>query len=179
MEPYWEQDGNKIYLGDALEVLKSMPGECVQICVTSPPYWGLRDYDLPPMIWDSEPPDICEGGRDHIWGDEKIVKRGHPGELSTLVGTQTAGLSKSANSQGQFCQICGAWRGCLGLEPTPELYIQHMVQIFCEVKRVLRNDGTFWLNMGDSYCADSHTRKSGKDAFQRKGDNGYKSLPRY
>ena len=60
-------------------------------------------------------------------------------------------LQKAEQSQGQFCQFCGAWRGCLGLEPTPELFIKHMVQIFREVRRVLRSDGTLWLNLGDSY----------------------------
>ena len=51
-----------------------------------------------------------------------------------------------------FC-ACGAWRGSLGLEPTPDLYVSHLVEIFREVRRVLRDDGTLWLNMGDSYAA--------------------------
>lgn len=51
-----------------------------------------------------------------------------------------------------FCTHCGAWLGCLGLEPTPELFVDHLVQIFREVKRVLRGDGTLWLNIGDSYA---------------------------
>jgi len=88
MKPCWQQDGNKIYQGDALEVLKSMPDGCVQMCVTSPPYWGLRDYGID---------------------------------------------------------------GQLGLEKTPEEYVEKMVQIFREVRRVLRKNGTLWLNMGDSY----------------------------
>lgn len=54
-------------------------------------------------------------------------------------------------SQGAFCLRCGAWRGSLGLEPTPELYVQHLVEIFREVRRVLRDDGTLWLNLGSSY----------------------------
>jgi len=58
-------------------------------------------------------------------------------------------------SQGQFCQRCNAWRGCLGLEPTPELYVKHMVEVFREVRRVLRDDGTLWLNLGDSYAGNS------------------------
>jgi len=47
---------------------------------------------------------------------------------------------------------CGAWYGALGLEPTPELYVEHMVDVFREVRRVLRKDGTLWLNLGDSYA---------------------------
>lgn len=57
------------------------------------------------------------------------------------------------SDSGQLCQLCGAWRGSFGLEPTPELYVNHAVQIFREVKRVLRSDGTLWLNLGDTYAS--------------------------
>ena len=113
--PVWE-----ILQGDVLEQLKRMEVESVHTCVTSPPYWGLRDYSLPPTIWDEEP------GCEHQWG----VKR------------------PALNS----CTLCGAWRGTLGLEPTPDLYVRHLVEIFREVWRVLRPDGTVWLNLGDSYA---------------------------
>jgi DNA modification methylase len=79
--------------GDALEVLRSLPAGIAQTCVTSPPYWGLRDY----------------------------------------------------GAEGQ-----------LGLEATPEEYVSRMVEVFREVRRVLRDDGTLWLNLGDSYATTSH-----------------------
>lgn len=79
---------NKFYCGDSLKILKTMPDESVHCCVTSPPYWNLRDYKVD---------------------------------------------------------------GQLGLEKTPEEYVSKLVRIFREVKRVLRNDGTLWLNLGDSY----------------------------
>jgi len=53
---------------------------------------------------------------------------------------------------GQFCVKCGAWRGELGLEPTIELYISHLCDIFDEAKRVLKKTGTCWVNMGDTYA---------------------------
>jgi DNA modification methylase len=91
---YWEVGEvewlNKIILGDCLTVLKQMPNQCVHTCVTSPPYWGLRDYGVD---------------------------------------------------------------GQLGLEPTPEEYVQRMVEVFREVRRMLRDDGTLWLNLGDSYVS--------------------------
>ena len=59
------------------------------------------------------------------------------------------------------CTRCGAWRGELGMEPTPELFVQHITQIFREVRRVLRNDGTLWLNFGDSYIAGKGQSGSG------------------
>ncbi len=86
----WPRDYvNKIICGDCLEVIKEMPDESVDMAITSPPYWGLRDYGTGP--------------------DQ------------------------------------------LGLEPTPELYIEHMTEIFSEVKRVLKKEGTLWLNIGDTY----------------------------
>jgi len=136
---------NRIICGDALTVLREMPDDSVHCVVTSPPYWGLRKYDAPEGVWGGSKD--CE----HEWGKEIIHKRGHPGDKTTLVGTQTADLSKEAGHFGFFCVRCGAWRGQLGLEPTPDLYIAHLVEVFREVKRVLRSDGTLWLNMGDSY----------------------------
>ena len=78
-----------IIVGDCLKSLRTMPDGCVQTCVTSPPYFGLRDY-------------------------------GHAGQI--------------------------------GLEKTPDEYVAQMVAVFREVRRVLRDDGTLWLNLGDSYA---------------------------
>ena len=77
------------YTGDVRALLKRLPDRCVQTCVTSPPYWGLRDYDT---------------------------------------------------------------EGQIGLEDTPEEYVAVMVEVFEEVRRVLRDDGTLWLNLGDCYA---------------------------
>ena len=77
-----------LYLGDALTVLRELPDCSVQCCVTSPPYWRLRDYGV---------------------------------------------------------------AGQLGLESTPAEYVEKMMEVFGEVRRVLRDDGTLWLNLGDSY----------------------------
>jgi len=90
-----------IHIGDCLEVLKTLEDESVQTCVTSPPYWGLRDYGVD---------------------------------------------------------------GQLGFEETPEEFVENLVNVFREVRRVLRKDGTLWLNLGDSY--------NGK-ATNRTKQNGY------
>lgn len=124
----------------------------VHCCVTSPPYWSLRDYNLPPTVWGGR------AGCKHEWG--KIGKVHSGGKQRDEQGGQRVGRDFSAQnavrdrSTGQFCQRCGAWLGCLGLESTPELYIEHLVTIFREVWRVLRPDGTLWLNLGDSYAND-------------------------
>ncbi len=161
MKPYWKQDNNTIYQGHILDILKEMPPESVQMVVTSPPYWGLRDYGLPPMVWDEKRLGHCRqiiNNREtyvkdgHEWGDEiKKRNRGSCGDKSTLDGGDM--IPNIENTQGQFCQVCNAWRGSLGLEPTPELFIDHIVQIFREIRRVLRKDGTVWLNLGDSYAS--------------------------
>lgn len=78
------------YVGDCRALLKQMPDACVQACITSPPYWGLRDYGVD---------------------------------------------------------------GQLGLEQSPSEYVANMVGVFREVRRVLRDDGTLWLNLGDSYAS--------------------------
>src|SRR3989304_265928 len=120
--------------------------ESAQTMVTSPPYWGLRDYGLEPSVWSGKM------GCAHEWG--KLMAGSHPGQVeqTKYQNADAAGHGQNAAS-GQFCLRCGAWRGCLGLEPTPQLYVQHLVEIFREVRRVLRPDGTVWLNLGDSYNA--------------------------
>jgi DNA modification methylase len=90
MTIHYQDDWLTVLLGDCRAVMAEMEPESVHTVVTSPPYWGLRDY-----------------GQD----------------------------------------------GQLGLEPTPEAYVESMVAVFREVKRVLRSDGTVWLNLGDSYAA--------------------------
>lgn len=93
--------GITVHNGDALETLAAMPAESAQMCVTSPPYWGLRDY-----------------GAD----------------------------------------------GQIGLEPTPEQFVSRLVEVFREVRRVLKDDGTLWLNLGDSYAGSwgNQGRKEGR-----------------
>lgn len=127
----------------------------VQCVVTSPPYWGLRDYGVAPSIWGASD---CA----HVWGDSVTVnatnhtdkrrwnhtRNGRDEEHPT---DKRVAWLRTVVDQGKFCQSCGAWRGALGLEPTPELFVDHIVDIFAEVRRVLRDDGTLWLNLGDSY----------------------------
>ena len=136
---------NQIICGNALEVLKEILGESINCCICSPPFWGLRDYGVEPVVWDGD--ENCQ----HIWGN-KLNPAGYrsnddnPGKLQSIA-TQNRNYRQKSN----FCQLCGAWKGSLGLEPTFELYIKHLCDIFDEVKRVLRKDGTCWVNIGDTY----------------------------
>lgn len=147
-----------ILQGNCLDTLKTLSAGSVHCVVTSPPYWGLRDYGLPPIVWQNGRVP-CDDGN-HRWGKPIIErKRGKVGDHSTLDGGPMAkGAGRVQEiGHGNTCQRCGAWRGQLGLEPSPKLYIEHLVQIFCEVRRVLRDDGTLWLNLGDSYASGKGT----------------------
>lgn len=146
---------NKIYNEDAIQTMSRMEDNSIDCVVTSPPYWGLRSYDIPPQIWpDSQP--LCE---EHEW---QIKDYKNPMDRDGQYGDsfQPQGHGKNITEApviSQFCLHCNAWRGELGLEPTPELYVEHITQIFREVKRVLSKTGTLFLNLGDSYagsCAD-------------------------
>jgi DNA modification methylase len=92
----------RIITGDCIEVLRTLPDCSVHCCVTSPPYWGLRDY-------------------------------GHDGQI--------------------------------GLEQTPDAYVSRMVEVFREVRRVLRDDGTLWLNLGDSYASSGAMNLGGHEGL--------------
>ena len=143
---------------DCRDGLIQLPDNSINCVITSPPYWSLRDYNIPPSIWDGDPE--CE----HQW-DNKIKAKGgsnwdtiewndgRPKNASQ--GWKDKVSNTKATSQGQFCSKCGAWLGCLGLEPNFELYIKHLCDIYDDVKRVLRKDGTCWVNLGDSYSNNS------------------------
>jgi DNA modification methylase len=127
-----------IICGNALIELKKLPDESVHCCVTSPPYWGLRDYGT--AKWEGGDP-----GCDH-----SPEKRG--GRFSSPVSGKQARNAGSGTASRRDCS-CGAIRSDsqLGLERTPEEYVAKMVDVFREVRRVLRADGTLWLNLGDTY----------------------------
>ena len=91
----------RLLTGDSRRVLPSLEQGSIQCCITSPPYWGLRDYD-------------------------------HPSQI--------------------------------GSEASPDEYVEHLVDVFREVKRVLRDDGTLWLNVGDGYARNGGTGKCGPNA---------------
>lgn len=138
--------------GDALALLRAMPDESVQCVVTSPPYWGLRTYGTDPQVWG--------GDRDHAheWIGAGTHRGGpprpsHSGSVLGPRGGQGSADAASTRgaSAGSSC-ACGAWLGELGSEPTPALFVGHIVEVLAEVRRVLRRDGTCWINLGDSYA---------------------------
>ncbi len=136
--------------GDVLDRLREMPDGSINTCITSPPYWGLRDY----------------GTASWVGGDVECDHVGRRGRQGTT-GERADRTHSQQEIYKETCGRCGATRvdKQLGLEPTPEEFISKMVEVFREVKRVLRDDATCWINMGDSYLSQ-----------QGKGFNGQKRL---
>ena len=142
---------NTILQGSALEQLKTLPNESIDMCITSPPYWGLRDYGT--AEW--------EGG---LAGCNHIKKADQ--STSKLSSTKT---QKEAHSfYKNRCGICGATRidKQLGLEPDFRDFIKNLADIFDEVKRVLKPEGTCWVNLGDTYMNNnSSVAERGRSGF--------------
>jgi DNA modification methylase len=162
----------RILRGHVLDRLAELPAEAAHCVVTSPPYWGLRDYGVEPIAWGGD--DDC----DHQWSETIAVnatnhtdkrrwqhtRNGRDEEQPTE--NRVAWL-RTAVPQGQFCERCGAWAGRLGLEPDYRLYVEHLVIVFDQIRRVLRPDGVVWLNLGDSYCSTAPGTRG--DAIHQRG----------
>jgi DNA modification methylase len=137
---------NQIYNGDCLNLLSYIDTESINCCVTSPPYWALRDYGT--ATW--------EGGDincDHVQQYNSMQSA-----KSTLGGRESEDTLEDKRRQmhtqyKDICAKCGAKRvdQQLGLEPTFSEYINKLCNIFDEVKRVLTKDGTCWVVIGDTY----------------------------
>lgn len=146
-----------ILVGHVVDKLRELPDGSVQVCCTSPPFYGLRNYGTKPQAWGGDP--FCL----HDW-----VTTCPPGARTSDTNPgpcQSEGTKNRERLKSSTCGFCGAYSGELGLEPTPEMYIQHVVEVFREVRRVLRPDGLLWVEIGDSYAA---TGKSGGGAQGRR-----------
>ena len=133
----------KILKGNNLDTLKTLDDQSINTVVTSPPYWGLRDYGT--GTWEGGDPD-CPHMRTT--------------KISINTATGHKGMADKGHAVGDaiykdICPKCNAVRkdSQLGLEDTPEQFAHNLVMLFREIRRVLRDDGTVWLNLGDSYSS--------------------------
>ena len=142
---------NYTLIGDVREKLKELPDKSIQMCVTSPPYYALRDYGT--AKWEGGDPNC-----DHLEKTSGMSNKNTLGHSGNLPNTNQANLSGKIQYKNK-CKKCGAKRkdNQLGLEDTPEEFVENMVEVFAQVHRVLRDDGTLWLNLGDSYSSGSRT----------------------
>ena len=139
-------------------------------------------------MWEVEGSEVSEGC-EHEWksvGERATGRRDQDRNTRHTDGrnpeTQgSVGAPQQTASQGDFCTLCGAWRGALGLKPDPSLYVSHLVAVFREVKRVLHPTGVCWVNLGSSYAASRgyqvYTEKRGHSSEGLTADlpSGYKA----
>lgn len=129
--------------GNSIEVLKTLPDKSVNTCVTSPPYFGLRDYGTAKWVGgDPNCDHVADASKTKKFGNEEFNKNRPSREQTKIPGYYK-----------EVCPKCGAVRvdEQIGIEKTPDEYIANLVAIFEEVKRVLKDDGTLWVNIGDTY----------------------------
>lgn len=167
----------QLLCGDVRQKLTELEPESVHMAVTSPPFWGLRKYSgEQDLVWGGD--ENCQ----HEWNIQKISLLHENRNFQT--GTQEEVLAtghelrhthKTSTLKAGFCSLCGAWRGAYGLEPTPELYIRHTVEILQGIRRVLRSDGVVFWNIGDSYWGGkahkSGETNPGKEYYTKDTDN--------
>jgi DNA modification methylase len=163
------QKGEKDYAilqGSCLELMRGLPENSIQTVITSPPYFGLRNYGTDPQIWGGSKE--CE----HDWGvtQPRRLRTEHDVKNPESIQLHNTGANHGLPTT-STCVKCGAWRGELGLEPTPELFVEHLVWIFREVRRILREDGTVWLNIADSYWAGKGQSGQGDSGYQEERES--------
>lgn len=166
---------SEIIIGNCVEICnKQVKPESVQCCVTSIPYWGLRKYaGAQECIW---------GGREdcqHQWlevgggllHENRNFHTGTQAEVAAGGGPLVA-VKENRTVPSSTCLRCGAWYGAFGLEPSVELFVEHVVEVLQSIWRVLRSDGVVFLNVGDSYSNDTKWggQSGGKNYTSAAGD---------
>jgi DNA modification methylase len=151
---------NKIEFGDCREIMRKWASQGVkaQTCITSPPYYGLRDYGT--AKW--------EGGDSDCEHSISMPTKWNDPKRGTVLRPEVGHRGGSSSN----CHLCGAKRidEQIGLEDTPDDYIKNMVEVFRCVWDVLEDDGTLWVNIGDSYCNSNGFARASPE-YQREGRN--------
>ena len=157
MNPIFQTPQIDLYNGNCVEILKQLPSESIDCCITSPPFYRLRDYST--ATWEGGDRDC-----DHVANPKATKKFGNPEFNENRPSREE---TKTPGYYADICPKCGAVKvdHQVGIEPTVSEYIDKLQTIFLEVQRVLKPTGTCWVNLGDSFAG------SGKGATK----NGEKS----
>lgn len=154
MTPYYKDEFITLYNGDCRDVLPQLKRESVQCVVTSPPYFGLRDYGT--AQWEGGDAECDHIAKHNKHGGQR-ANRDQTGQIFTYQST---------------CGLCGATRkdSQIGLEPTPQEFVGELTNVLLMARDAMRKDGTLWLNLGDSYAG------SGKGPSGNLKDHGERHL---
>jgi DNA modification methylase len=155
--------------GDVRYLLREMPAESVHCVVTSPPYWGLRDYGTAAWV----------GGDPSCDHRSPTMRDGRNEQRATLAGSVATNRDQLLLAARSECGKCGAIRvdQQLGLEPTLGEHLETMVAVFREIKRVLRKDGIVWLNYGDCYATSPNGRLAADTKATGNDDRTFRDKP--
>jgi len=161
-----------IFEGNCLDILPTLEAESVQMVCTSPPFYNLRDYGT--AKWEGGSPKC-----DHV--QSYNLKRDHNGShaFGLTRGTEPSRRTSIMRYR-DVCGKCGALRidnHQLGLEKTPEQYIENLVKVFREIRRVLKADGTLWLNLGSVYASENAGNPNAPETISMRHGNGKRGRP--
>lgn len=134
---------NHIYIGNVMDIVPTFQDESIDMIMTSPPYWAQRDYQTKPVIWGGDT--NCN----HEWHSVIIPKK-RGKETGDWIRPSTSNAAGNQEITSEICK-CGAWRGELGLEPYINMYIDHLCSVFDAIYPKLKETGTLWVNLGDTY----------------------------
>jgi DNA modification methylase len=170
----WLDDGDvRLFHGDALACLREMPTESVQMILTSPPFYGLRDYGT--GRWEGGDPDC--GHVQSIGGKQGAAGKNTLGRDASHPNRETLPSSKHAEMPTLYrreCRKCGAVRvdEQIGLEATPGEWVTRLVDVLREARRVLRKDGLLWIEVGDSYTSGGRTTHGTREGYKQATNRG-------
>ena len=158
-----------IMLGDVREQLRLLPADSFDCVVTSPPYWGLRDYGT--GRWEGGDPDC-----DHR---SPTMREGRDENRAKLAGSAATNSAQLLLAHRSACGKCGAVKvdEQIGLEPTLAEHIAAMVEVFREVRRVLKPTGVCWINYGDCYATSPNGRSAADTKAAGNDDRTFRDKP--
>jgi DNA modification methylase len=138
----------RVYTGNVIDIIPTFPPASIDLVVTSPPYYSARDYGSFPAVFGGDPACV------HEFKVIDVLRKPTPGDKpsrKSKIAKRRGNDENRPAKPSEICGLCGAYRGNLGNEPSPALFVSHLCDIFDLVKRVLKPGGSVFVNIGDTY----------------------------